>query len=131
TPKNMQDDPKYDDVENDVFEFFENKLQILRRFGIENVIIDPGFGFGKTVEHNYSLLKNLNKFQSLNCPVLAGLSRKSMINKLLNISSKESLNGTSILNEIALQNGAKILRVHDVKEAKEAITIYNYLKGLK
>ncbi len=131
TPKNMQGDPQYKNVVNEVYDFFIEKLKILKDSGVENVILDPGFGFGKTVEHNYTLLKNLNKFNSLNCPVLVGLSRKSMVNKLLNISSKDSLNGTSVLNEISLQNGAKILRVHDVKEAKEAITIFNYMEDLK
>jgi dihydropteroate synthase len=91
------------------------------------VILDPGFGFGKTMEHNYELLQNLEQFQKLGLPVLAGISRKSMIYKLLNISQQESLNGTTILNTIAIQKGAKVLRVHDVKEAKEVVTLSTFL----
>jgi dihydropteroate synthase len=91
------------------------------------VILDLGFGFGKTMEHNYELLQNLEQFQKLGLPVLAGISRKSMIYKLLNTSQQESLNGTTILNTIAIQKGAKMLRVHDVKEAKEVVTLSTFL----
>lgn len=127
-PQTMQENPVYSDVVKEVLAFFEENLKKLNALGVKQVILDPGFGFGKTLEHNYELLKNLEKLQAFNLPVLAGLSRKSMINKLLNISSKDSINGTSILNTIAVQNGAKILRVHDVKEAVEVVQIHHYLK---
>lgn len=128
-PQTMQENPVYTDVVEEVTAFFEENLKKLNALGVLQVILDPGFGFGKTVEHNYELLKNLEKFQKFKLPVLAGLSRKSMVNKLLNINSKDSLNGTSILNTIAVQNGAKILRVHDVKEAIEVVKICEKLKG--
>ncbi len=130
TPQTMQENPVYKDVVAEVNLFFTEKLKQLSSFGIKQVILDPGFGFGKTVEHNFELLKNLDKFQSFQLPVLVGISRKSIVNKLLNISSKDSINGTSILNSIAVQNGAKMLRVHDVKEAKEVINIFEKLKGV-
>lgn len=129
-PQIMQQNPQYNNVTEEVLAFLSGKIRRLKELGCEQLIIDPGFGFGKTVEHNFQLLKDLEKFRSLGYPVLAGLSRKSMINKLLNIRSKESLNGTSVLNTIAIQNGATILRVHDVKEAKEAVTINHFLQGL-
>jgi dihydropteroate synthase len=94
--------------------------------GVNDILIDPGFGFGKTIEHNYTLLQNLESFCILDLPIVAGLSRKSMIYKQLNISPKEALNGTTVLNTIALNNGAKILRVHDVKEAVEAVTLTQF-----
>jgi len=128
SPQNMQDNPKYTNVVEEVYAYFENKLKQLSALGIKQVIIDPGFGFGKALEHNYDLLKNMDRFGTFGLPVLAGVSRKSMINKLLNISSKDSLNGTSILNTIALQKGAALLRVHDVKEAKEAVAIVEFMK---
>lgn len=131
TPQTMQKDPSYLNVTEDVFSFFESRLKVLQKNGFSKVILDPGFGFGKTVEHNYQLLKNLDRFIALGNPILVGISRKSMINKLLNISNKESINGTTILNTIALEKGAKILRVHDVKEAKEAVKIVRYLKTIK
>lgn len=127
-PQTMQENPVYTDVVKEVAAFFEENLKKLDAFGVKQVILDPGFGFGKTVEHNFELLKKLENFQSFKLPILAGLSRKSMVNKLLNISSKDSLNGTSILNTIAVQNGAKIVRVHDVKEAAEVIKICQHLK---
>jgi dihydropteroate synthase len=107
--------------------FFEERIALLGKLGLKKVILDPGFGFGKTMEHNYELLQNLEQFQKLGLPVLAGISRKSMIYKLLNISQQESLNGTTILNTIAIQKGAKVLRVHDVKEAKEVVTLSTFL----
>lgn len=131
TPQTMQDNPDYEDVTKEVFQYFEKKLAALKKQGISKVIIDPGFGFGKTVEHNYLLLKNMEQLSILGKPILAGVSRKSMIHKLLKIKTKETINGTSILNTIALQNGAKILRVHNVKEAKEAAKIADYMKQLK
>ena len=126
--KNMQVNPKYEDVNSDIISFFEKKVKHLNTKGFKKIIIDPGFGFGKTIEHNYEILKNLKKFRELNLPILAGLSRKSMIYNLLEISAEEALNGTSIVNTISLLNGAKILRVHDVKEAVECIRIYSMIK---
>ena len=126
--KNMQVNPKYEDVNYDIISFFEQKIKYLNTKGFKKIIIDPGFGFGKTIEHNYEILKNLKKFRELNLPILAGLSRKSMIYNLLEISAEEALNGTSIANTISLLNGANILRVHDVKQAVECIRIYSMIK---
>ena len=126
TPKTMQDAPQYKNVVSEVFEYFEQRLNQLKSLGASDIIIDLGFGFGKTMEHNYSLLKNLSLFKKFELPILAGLSRKSMINKPLNISPKQALNGTTVLNTLALMNGANILRVHDVKEAMEAIKLVEY-----
>jgi dihydropteroate synthase len=126
--KNMQVNPKYEDVNSDIISFFEQKVKYLNTKGFKKIIIDPGFGFGKTIEHNYEILKNLKKFRELNLPILAGLSRKSMIYNLLEISAEEALNGTSIANTISLLNGANILRVHDVKQAVECIRIYSMIK---
>lgn len=127
TPENMQKKPEYENVTEEVYSFFDSKIKELNSLGFNKIILDPGFGFGKTLEHNYQLLKDLEKFHSFHLPLLVGFSRKSMINKLLNISAKNALNGTTVLNTIALQKGAKILRVHDVKEAKEAVVITEYL----
>jgi dihydropteroate synthase len=126
--KNMQVNPKYEDVNSDIISFFEQKVKYLNSKGFKKIIIDPGFGFGKTIEHNYEILKNLKNFRELNLPILAGLSRKSMIYNLLEISAEEALNGTSIVNTISLLNGANILRVHDVKQAVECIRIYSMIK---
>ena len=126
--KNMQVNPKYEDVNSDIISFFEQKVKYLNTKGFKKIIIDPGFGFGKTIEHNYEILKNLKRFRELNLPILAGLSRKSMIYNLLETSAEKALNGTSIANTISLLNGAKILRVHDVKQAVECIRIYNMIK---
>lgn len=123
TPKNMQNDPQYTDVVHEVKSFFQKKIQQLNNSGVQQIIIDPGFGFGKTVSHNFSLLKNLKEFGSFGYPVLAGLSRKSMVNKVLGTVPANALNGTSVLNTLALLNGASILRVHDVKEAIETIKL--------
>ena len=128
--KNMQINPKYEDVNSDIISFFEQKVKYLNTKGFKKIIIDPGFGFGKTKEHNYEILKNLNKFRELNLPILAGLSRKSMIYNLLEISAEEALNGTSIVNTISLLNGANILRVHDVKQALECIRIYAMIRKM-
>ena len=126
--KNMQVNPKYEDVNSDIISFFEQKVKYLNSKGFKKIIIDPGFGFGKTIEHNYEILKNLKNFKELNLPILAGLSRKSMIYNLLETSAEEALNGTSIVNTISLLNGANILRVHDVKQAVECIRIYSMIK---
>ena len=129
TPLTMQQNPSYKEVVTEVKAFFEKQLSILTSKGKENIILDPGFGFGKEVIHNYQLLGNLEVFKSLGFPVLAGLSRKSMINKVLKISPADALNGTTVLNTIALMKGANILRVHDVKEAIEAVKLVNALHG--
>lgn len=123
TPQNMQQNPQYNNVANDVLVFFKQKIEQCKALGIKKLIIDVGFGFGKTTEHNFQLLKQLPHFNTLNYPLLVGVSRKSMIYKTLNITSAEALNGTTVLNTLALQQGASILRVHDVKEAKEAIEL--------
>lgn len=127
TPTNMQQAPSYSDVISEIMQFFTQKLSELKALNINDIIIDPGFGFGKTIEHNYTILRNLKIFEMLEMPILVGLSRKSMIYKPLNISPKQALNGTTALNTIALQNGANILRVHDVGAAVEAITLSNNL----
>lgn len=123
TPQNMQDNPKYKNVVKEVIRYFAKKVDHLKLLGINDLIIDPGFGFGKTIDHNYQLLKHLHDFKIFELPILAGLSRKSMIYKYLNLSPNEALNGTSILNTLAILGGANILRVHDVKEAKETILL--------
>ena len=129
TPKTMQNDPEYTNVILEIKNFFINQINKLGKLGIaNNIILDPGFGFGKTIEHNFEILKNLKSFCELGYPVMAGISRKSMIHKTLDINPYEALNGTTALNTMALLNGASILRVHDVKEAMEAINlvkIYN------
>ncbi len=122
-PEVMQENPKYNNLVNDIIEFFAIQLQKLRELGVHDIIIDPGFGFGKTLDHNYQLLAKLGTFQLFELPILVGISRKSMIQKFLNRTSDESLNGTSVIHTIALMQGASILRVHDVKEAVEAVQI--------
>ena len=124
TPATMQENPTYKNLIQEITFYFSEKINTLRKKGVNDIIIDPGFGFGKTMEHNYEILGKLNHFQLLNVPILAGLSRKSMIYKLLNVSSQESLSGTIAANMIALQNGASILRVHDVKEAVECVRVF-------
>jgi dihydropteroate synthase len=128
-PQNMQKNPVYDDITRELISFFTDRIQLAVHAGIEDIIVDPGFGFGKTTEHNFKLLKELSLFGLLEYPIMAGLSRKSMIYKSLNRSPGEALNGTTVLNTIALLNGARILRVHDVKEASEAILLYTLYKN--
>jgi len=124
-PQNMQQNPAYDDVVNEVDLFFENQINSLKsRWDDPQIILDPGFGFGKTVEHNYLLLRHFEKFKRHGFPLLAGLSRKSMINRVLEIKPDEALNGTTALHMLALKNGASILRVHDVKEAVEVVKLF-------
>ncbi|MFC2096069.1 dihydropteroate synthase [Bacteroidota bacterium] len=125
TPLDMQQNPQYENVIKDVVGYFSEKVEKLKLLGINDLIIDPGFGFGKTIDHNYQILKHLDDLKIFELPILVGLSRKSMINKVLEINPDEALNGTSVLNTLALINGANILRVHDVKEAKEAIKLTN------
>jgi len=129
SPENMQSLAQYDDVTKEVLDYFIKKIVACNKAGIKDIIIDPGFGFAKTAVHNFTLLKNLSVFKMLGKPVLAGISRKGTIYKTLGITSGEALNGTTVLNTLALQNGAAILRVHDVKEAKEAITLMECYKN--
>jgi dihydropteroate synthase len=124
TPENMQNNPTYEDLIKEVLDFYIDKIDQCKRAGIKDLVIDPGFGFGKTIHQNFILLKQLSVFKILDQPILAGLSRKSMIYKTLGIDVSEALNGSAVLNTIALQQGASILRVHDVKEAKEAVTLF-------
>jgi dihydropteroate synthase len=119
----MQKAPAYTDVVGEVLDFFLRKNAQCKAAGIHDLIMDPGFGFGKTIEHNFQLLHNLSAFKITGSPILAGLSRKATIYKTLGISPEEALNGTTVLNTIALQQGADILRVHDVREAKEAVLL--------
>ena len=127
TPKTMQNKPSYQNVVNDVFAALERLNNRATQLGIEQLIIDPGFGFGKTLSHNYQLLDQLDKFKSLGCPLLVGVSRKSMIQKVLGVSAENALNGTTVIHTIAAQKGASILRVHDVKEAVQVFQLVNYL----
>ncbi len=127
TPQNMQQNPQYENVVTEVISFFAEQLFKLRQLKVNDVIIDVGFGFGKTVDQNYELLKNLSLFKNLDAPILTGVSRKSMLYKLLGTSAQEALNATTVANTIALLNGTHILRVHDVKEAVEAVTIVSQL----
>ncbi len=128
TPQNMQENPCYKNVVKDIIQFLDNKISKLKTFGIHDIVVDPGFGFGKTLSNNYELIANLNYFTSLNHPLLVGVSRKSMIYKLLNTSILKSINGTTALNMYSLLNGANILRVHDAKEANECIQIFNEIQ---
>lgn len=129
-PATMQQNPQYEDVVAEVLDYLKQKLAACRAAGIRDFIADPGFGFGKTIDHNYTLLKNLRLFYDiLGVPVLTGISRKSMIYKLLNITPAEALNGTTVLNTFALQQGTHILRVHDVKAAVEAVTMMKKMNG--
>ncbi len=130
TPQNMQKNPHYEDVVKEIAAFYTSKLEQCKNLGVNKLILDVGFGFGKKVEHNFQLLKCLNEFADFDFPILAGLSRKSMIHKVINTSAVTALNGTTILNTLALQNGAKILRVHDVKEAKQAIDLFEFYKSV-
>ena len=130
TPNTMQLNTKYDDVVSEVLHFLEKRLAQLHLLGVTDVVIDPGFGFAKTIEQNYLLLNKLKYFQQLNVPVLAGVSRKSMLTKVLDIETDGALNATTAANMLALIGGASILRVHDVKEARQTIRIYNkYMEG--
>jgi dihydropteroate synthase len=128
-PTTMQLNPGYEDITTDICQYFSQKMAELLRLGVNDIVLDPGFGFGKTLQHNYQLLKGLDELTILNRPMLIGISRKSMIYKFLNIDPEQSLNGTTVLHTMALMGGASILRVHDVKEAKEAILLYENLKN--
>jgi dihydropteroate synthase len=125
TPQTMSTLTQYEDVVKEVLLYFSERIAVARSLGINDLIVDPGFGFAKTIEQNYELLQKMELFQQLKLPVLVGISRKSMIYKKLNNNASESLNGTTTLNTISLLKGAKILRVHDVKEAVECVTLFN------
>ena len=129
TPQNMQMNPHYDNLLKELFLYFAERVQKLRDLGAKDIIIDPGFGFGKTLEHNYELMNHLDEFRLFELPLLVGISRKSMIYKLLGTTPEEALNGTTVLNTLALMKGANILRVHDVKAAKEAVTLVEKMKS--
>ena len=131
TPKDMQKNPQYDHFLKEIFYFFSEKVQKLRDLGAKDIIIDPGFGFGKTIEHNYELMNHLEEFHLFELPILVGISRKSMIYRLLETTPEKALNGTTALNTIALTKGAHILRVHDVKEAVESVKIVEKMKACK
>ncbi|MFM9989312.1 dihydropteroate synthase [Flavobacterium sp.] len=127
TPQTMQQMTNYDDLVKDILLYFSEKVAKARSFGINDLIVDPGFGFAKTSEQNFELLNKLELFEILELPILVGISRKSMIYKTLETTPENALNGTSVLNTIALTKGANILRVHDVKEAVECVKLYNQL----
>lgn len=130
-PRSMQKDPVYDDIVADILKWFGERIYKLQSAGVKDIIIDPGFGFGKTIDHNFDLLRRLGDFSITGLPLLVGVSRKSMIWKTLGVTADESLNGTSVLNAIALTNGADILRVHDVKEAVETVRLVMKLRSNK
>ena len=128
-PETMQESPNYQDVVAELMDFFAGRIRDGREAGIHDIIIDPGFGFGKTLAHNYAILDALSLFRELGLPVMVGLSRKSMIQKVLNLSAAEALNGTTVLHTVALLKGADILRVHDVREACEVVRLLSELPG--
>lgn len=128
TPQSMQKAPKYDNLRREVLLFFSEKVKQLRDLKVNDIILDPGFGFGKSLEHNYQMMAHLDDFEIFNLPLLVGVSRKSMIYKLLDTDPKGSLNGTTVLNTVSLLKGVNILRVHDVREAVEAVRIVNELR---
>lgn len=123
TPQTMQLNPVYENVVKDVRKFFTDRIAMLNEAGFDNIILDPGFGFGKTLDHNYELMDGMDSYLDLEYPILVGISRKTMIYKLLGGTANEALNGTTVLNTLALLKGASILRVHDVREAVEAVKI--------
>lgn len=126
-PDTMQQAAHYEDVTREVLDFFIHRIPAIRKAGIKDIIVDPGFGFGKTIAHNFELLRNLSVFKILQCPILLGLSRKSTIYRTLGTGPEDALNGTTVLNTVGLENGASILRVHDVKEAREIISLLDAL----
>ena len=128
TPQNMQADPTYDNVVEEVYEYFSSRIEKLKVMGYNKLILDPGFGFGKTLEHNYEILRNMDKYKSFGFPILVGVSRKSMICKVLKCNPPQALTGTIAINTLSLEKGADILRVHDVKDAVETVKIFNAFK---
>lgn len=131
TPQNMQAEPHYDNLLKEIFMYFAKKIQQLRDLGVKDIVLDPGFGFGKTLEHNYELMAHLEEFAVFELPLLVGGSRKSMIYRLFGSTPQEALNGTAVLDTIALMKGADIIRVHDVREAVEAVKIVEKIVGYK
>ena len=129
TPQNMQNNPIYENLMGEMIDFFQRRIEKLYKYGANDVILDPGFGFGKTLDHNYEILSKLSEFKKLDLPILIGLSRKSMIYRFLGGDATTSLNGTTALNMMALERGANILRVHDVKEAVECVSLYTKIKA--
>ena len=127
TPQIMQNNPTYDDIINEITFYFSEKINRLRQLNVNDIILDPGFGFGKSIEHNYEILSKFEILHNIGLPILTGVSRKSMINKVLGIKAEDALNGTTVLNTVALLKGTNILRVHDVKEAKQAVTLFEKL----
>jgi dihydropteroate synthase len=125
TPQTMQSHTQYENIIKEILFYFSERIAGARQLGINDIIVDPGFGFAKTLEQNYEVLRKLELFQMLELPILAGVSRKSMVYKVLESDADMALNGTTVLNTIALTKGAKILRVHDVKEAVECVTLFN------
>ena len=130
-PSNMQKVPVYDDVVKEILQFFIEKMGQLRVLGVKDIVLDPGFGFGKTVAQNYLLLQNLSIFRMTELPILAGISRKSMICRVLGLRPEQALNGTTALHMVALQQGARILRAHDVREAMEVIRLWQQLEAAR
>ncbi len=130
TPQNMQKEPRYENLLKEVFMYFARKVRQLRDLGMKDIILDPGFGFGKTLEHNYELMAHLEEFGIFELPLLVGVSRKSMIYRLFGATPQEALNGTTVLDTVALMKGADILRVHDVREAVEAVRLIEKLKSV-
>ncbi|MDD4711883.1 MAG: dihydropteroate synthase [Bacteroidales bacterium] len=128
TPADMQLNPHYEDMMSEIFQYLAKRVEKLRNLGVNDIILDPGFGFGKTVENNYEMLRRLNEFEIFDLPLLVGISRKSMIYKYLGTTPETSLNGTSVINTMALMGGAHILRVHDVKEAVECVKLVQICK---
>lgn len=128
-PENMQNNPQYDNVTSEVLKYMFNRVRFLKSKGVNKLIADPGFGFGKTLNDNYELMKNLGVFKILEIPILVGISRKSMLYKLLGTNPENSLNATTAMNAIAINNGANIIRVHDVKEGVEVVKLMNMLKS--
>ena len=128
TPQNMQINPTYKDVTSQVATFFDQKIRLAKQIGIKTIIIDPGFGFGKQLDHNYQLLNKLKELNTLDTPIMVGVSRKSMIYKVLETNADKALNGTTFVHALCLLNGVSILRVHDVKEATECVKLFNFAK---
>lgn len=131
TPANMQKNPRYDHVVKDIGMFFASQLEKLKKMGAHDIILDPGFGFGKSLDHNFQLLAGLNYFAMFELPLLVGVSRKSMINKVLGTKPADALNGTTVINALALERGAGILRVHDVRQAREAVALVSKLNEIE
>jgi len=131
TPQTMQHNPSYEKFIPEILFYFSEKINQLKGLGVKDIILDPGFGFGKTLEQNYALINNLDVFKVFELPILVGISRKSMIQKVLQTTAEQSLNGTTILNTLLIQKGANILRVHDVAEAMEIVRITEKLKEVQ